>query len=473
MVTTSATSSIVTTLGGGSGIDMAALAKNLSEAQFAGRLARIDSSTELLGRQISTASTLKNQVVQLAASIGDRVRTGDLSSQPIIANGAVASVSRGVASGRGSYSLEVTALAASQTLVSPAVASASTAICAGTLTLRFGSISGGTFTADAARTPATITLDPGATLSDAAAAINAANAGVTAYIANGANGAQLVLKGSEGAANAFILEASEDPANPGLATLAWDGSPDPARQIAVAADAAFKLDGVAMTSKTNVIEDVVPGLSLRLAGTNAGAPTTIRFSDPGTAVSTFMQDLTSALNELMATLNEAVNPQNGDLARDSGARALRSALAQLASTTIMPAAATGQPRTLGELGLATNRDGTFRFDAARLTAVTKASPTGVTNMFTTGIHGVFATIDRLARNATTAANPGSLGGSLARFSAKQTNLSDERSKLAEAQETLRAQLTKRFAAADSQVGSSRSTLSFLQGQIDAWNAGRN
>ena len=57
MVTTSATSSIVSALGGGSGIDMAALARNLSEAQFAGRLARIESSSELVERQISTASS--------------------------------------------------------------------------------------------------------------------------------------------------------------------------------------------------------------------------------------------------------------------------------------------------------------------------------------------------------------------------------------------------------------------------------
>jgi len=473
MVTTSATSSIVTALGGGSGIDMAALARNLAEAQFAGRLSRIDSRSELLERQISTASTLKNQVVQLAASIGERVRTGDLSSQPVITNSAVAAVSRGLVSGSGSYSLEVTSLATSQTLVSPALASASTAVGAGTLTLRFGSFSGGTFTPDAARSAPAITIPAGATLNDAAAAINAANAGVTAYIANGASGAQLVLKGSDGAANAFVLEASEDPLNPGLSALAWDGTPNPARQISAAADAVFKLDGVAMTSKSNVIENVVPGLSLRLTGTNTGAPTTIRFSDPGSAVSTFMQDLTSALNELMATLNTAINPQGGDLARDSGARALRSAFAQLASTTIMLSAAPGQPRTLGELGLATNRDGTFRFDPARLTAVVKASPNGVAGMFTAGIHGVFATIDRLARTASTSGNPGSLGGSLARYSAKQTDLTEERSSLAEAQEALRAQLTKRFAQADSRVGTSRSTLSFLQGQIDAWNAGRD
>jgi len=473
MVTTSSTSSIVSALGGGSGIDMAALATNLAEAQFAGRLSRIDSRSELLDRQISKASALKNQVTQLATSIGERVRTGDLSSQPSIANGAVAVVSKGVANGTGSYSLEVTSLAASQTLVGPVLASSAAPIGAGTLTLRFGAFAGGTFTPDPARTAATVTLASGATLADAAAAINAANAGVTAYVATGANGAQLVLKGSDGAANGFILEANEDPAEPGLASLAWDGSPDPARLIAASSDAAFKLDGVAMTRASNVVENVVPGLSLRLTGTNSGAPTAIRFSDPGGAVSTFMQDFTAALNELMGTLNEATDPMSGDLARDSGTRALRSAFAQLASTTIMPTAAAGQPRTLGELGLATNRDGTFRFDATRLTAVTKAAPGGVTAMFTNGIYGVFATLDKLARTASTANNPGSLGGSLARFTARKTDLSEERSTLADAQEALRAQLAKRFATADSRVGASKSTLSFLQGQIDSWNAGRN
>ncbi len=452
---------------------MAALASNLAEAQFAGRLARIDSRSELLDRQISSAATLKSQIVQLAASIGDRVRTGDLSSQPGIANPGVAAVSRGLGSGSGSYNLEVTALAAAQTLVSPGLAGATTPVGAGTLTLRFGSFAGGNFTADPARQAPTITIPAGATLNDAAAAINGANAGVTAYVATGANGAQLVLKGGEGAANAFVLEASEDPANPGLSALTWDGAADPARLANAAADAAFRLDGVAMTRGSNQIDNVAPGLSLRLTGTNPGTPTAIRFSDPASAVSGFMQDLTAALNEFAATLNKATDPMSGELARDSGARALRSTLAQLASTTIMPSAEPGEPRTLGELGLAINRDGTYRLDTARLSATLKAAPNGVTGMFTAGLYGVFATIDRIARNASTTGNPGSLGGSVVRYTAKRSDLGTERSTLAEAQEALRAQLTARFAKTDTRVGGSRSTLSFLQGQIDAWNAGRN
>lgn len=473
MVTPAATSSIVSALGGGSGIDMAALARNLAEAQFAGRTARLESRTEVLERQVSTAATLKNQIVQFAASIGDRVRSGDISTQPTITNPAIAGVSRGAASGSGVYSLEVTQLASAQVLTSRAYAAATSAVGAGTLTLRFGAIDNGAFVADPARTATPIAIPVGATLAQTAAAINAAGAGVTAYVANGAGGATLVLKGSEGANNAFVLEASEDPAEPGLSNLAWVPASDPARLIASSASAAFKLDGVAMTSPTNAVENVAPGLSLRLSSTNPGNPATIRFSDPAAAVAGFMQDMVGALNELAASLGEATNPLGGDLARDSGARALRSAFAQLAGTTIMPDAASGQPRTLAELGLATNRDGTFRLDTARLNTTLRASPGGVSAMFTTGVHGVFATFDRLARAASTTTNPGSLGGSIARYSAQKGKLAEESAKLADAQEALRSQLTKRFAAADSRVGASRSTLSFLQGQIDAWNAQRD
>ena len=42
-----------------------------------------------------------------------------------------------------------------------------------------------------------------------------------------------------------------------------------------------------MTGASNTINDAAPGLNLKLTGTNAGAPTTIRFSEPTAAVTTF------------------------------------------------------------------------------------------------------------------------------------------------------------------------------------------
>ena len=82
------------------------------------------------------------------------------------------------------------------------------------------------------------------------------------------------------------------------------------------------------------------------------------------------------------------------------------------------------------------------------------------------------TSDRLC-SASATSDPGSLGGSIARYTAKKTQVSTDQTKLIESQEKLRAQLALRFAGVDSRVGASKSTLTFLQNQIDAWNASRN
>ncbi len=473
MQTGSATSSIISSLGAGSGIDMAALVQNLTQAQFAVKLDRNTARSETVERQISAASTLKSSLLQLSSSIGDRVRTGDLSSQPSIANGSVAAVSRGTLTGRGTYSLEVTQLAANQVLTSAPFAAATTPTGSGSLTFRFGAIAGATFTEDLSHTPATVTIPSGSTLADVAAAINAANIGVSAYVATGTGGAHLMFKGKEGAASGFTIEAAETAGEEGLAALAWTPATAPAQLLNTARDAAFKLDGLTMTSATNAITDLVPGLGLNLTGTNTGAPTTIRFSDPGAAVSTFMNDLVGALNELAGELKTQTDPLSGDLARDIGARAMRRAFGLLAGAIVIPGPAAGDPATLADLGLATNRDGTFRLDTNRLAATLKAAPEGVAAMFTTGLHGVYATFDKLSRRLTAASDPGTLAGSLTRLSAQKRDLSEEATKLAEAQEKLRARLTKQFAGTDSRVAASKSTLSFLQNQIDAWNARGN
>jgi len=474
MTTTTSSTSIVTALGGGSGIDMKALANNLADASFAARTSRLEEQTAQVDRQISQASSLKSKILGLASAIGTRVRTGDLAQAPLIANAAVAAVTAGTGTASGSYSLEVTRLASAQAITSPPFAAATTPVGSGSLTIRFGTVTGAAFAEDPAHAALDVTIPAGATLADVAGAINAAGAGITAYVANAADGARLVLKGKDGAVNGFTVSATETPGDEGLAALAWDPATAPAdRTLASAGDAAFKFDGIAMTAASNAVANVAPGLSLKLTGTNAGSPTTISFSDPTSAIGTVMQDLADALNEIVSELSQDTNPLNGDLSRDSGARAFRQALSQLGSMVVMPNAPTGAPRTLSDLGLAIQRDGTFLVDSTRLTATLKASPAESAAMFTTGLFGVYATMDKLSRKVTSAADPGSLTGSVSRYSKLKTKLASDKADLTEKQEALRAQLVSRFAATDSRVGASRSTLSFLQNQIAAWNAQNN
>lgn len=466
-------SSIIAGLGAGSGVDMVKLASDLADAQFALRNDRLAARSEELERQISAASSLKNTLSLLASALGDRVRAGDLAVRPQIANPAVATASSPAGTmGSGSYSLEVTALARRQTLASPAFADPAAAVGSGTLTIRFGETDGIAFTADAGRAALDIEIASGATLDDVAGAINAQKAGLTAYVAQTDQGAQLVVKGPEGAQSGFVIEATETPGEEGLAALAWDpgAGGDPARLLAASADAEFRLDGLAMTSATNDVGTVAPGLSLKLTGTNAGAPTTIDFPSPVGTIASAMQDIVSALNEVVTELNAATDPLSGDLARDSGARTLKKTLSGLAGMEIMPNAPEGAPRTLSDLGLAIERDGTFRLDTTRLDATLARDPGGVAAMFTTGLYGVYATVDKISRAASRTGDPGSLAGSIARYRSQSSDISDQATKLADQQERLRANMIARFAKADTRIASSQSTLSFLQSQIDAWNA---
>lgn len=470
-------SSIISALGAGSGVDMAALATNLATAQFQLRAERLTAKSEILEQQISAASSLKNSLSLLASSLGDRVRLGDLAVTPQVANASVATASSpsGVM-GSGTYSLEVVSLASAQTLASPAFADPAAVVGAGSLTFRFGATSDAAFTEDASHTPVTITIASGSTLNDIAGAINAAKAGVTAYVAQTTDGAQLVLKGTSGEQNGFIVEASETPGEEGLAALAWNPTSggDPARLIASSADAEFKLDGLTMTSASNSTGTVAPGLALTLTGKNVGAPTQISFSSPVANITTAMHDIVAALNEIVGELNAATNVLGGGpLASDPGARALKRTLAGLGTQVIMPSAAVDAPSTLSDLGLAIERNGTFRLDTQRLQKTLERDPAGAAAMFTTGLHGVYATIDKIARAAATTGDPGTLAGSIARYQAQSKQVSEDSAKIAEQQETLRASLVARFTKAEARIGASKSTLSFLQAQIEAWNGQRD
>lgn len=467
----SSTSSLVSRLGGGSGVDMVKLASDLAAARFASQIARLEARNETLEARVSAAAQLRGQFSQLASALGERIRTGDLAPQPSIGNSAVATVS--VAPGanpRGSYGLEVTQLARGQMLALAGPAGGSDPLGEGTLTIRFGTIDGASFTPDAARDPLEIAVGPADTLAQVAARITGAGAGLTAYVASGANGPELVVKGSEGAGNAFVVEVVSTSAPGPLDDLGWTPAADTGQQRQSAQDAAFLLDTVAMTSPSNRVTGLPEGMQLDLRGTNVGAPTAIGFAERSGQVSTVMGDLVAALNDITAQLRALGDPLSGELGNDPGLRGLRGALAGLSSVTIMPNAAPGAPRTLGDLGLSLNRDGSFQLDSARLQRTLTEDPMGAAAMFTTGIYGVFATVDRIARTAAARGDPGSLAGSETRYAAQIARNQAALDKITEQQEKLRERMTREFVAADRRVAASNSTLSFLKAQVDLWTA---
>ncbi|MEE4204904.1 MAG: flagellar filament capping protein FliD [Erythrobacter sp.] len=461
--------SILSALGGGSGINFIQLADDLAEASFGFQRDRIEREKESLEARISAAALIRSSLTNLASALGDRIRSGDVAPRAAIGDPAVARVATtpGVTPS-GSFSLEVTQLASAQTLVSRGYAGGDALVGEGTLTIRFGTVDGVSFAADADRAPLEIAIEADDTLADLAARINGQSRGaLSAYVATGAEGAQLVIKGKEGAASGFVLEpasAASPPMDaPGdLRYLSWSPASDAGELRAAARDAEFELDTVARSSPSNRVTGLPGGMTLDLTATNIGAPTTISFANQPGAIASVMGDFTAALNDLVQLLSENASVEGGTLGSDAGARELRRDLQGLTSRTVMPNAPEGAPRTLADLGLSLNRDGTFRLDNARLSATLEASPDGAAAMFTTGLFGVFGTMDKLARENSLRSDPGSLGGSLVRFERLVERGEERLARIEEQQAALRDRLTRSFVRSETRIAASQSTLSFLR-----------
>jgi flagellar hook-associated protein 2 len=469
--TGSATEALLSELGVSGNINASNLADELSVAQYSSQVDQLNSRNSALSTNISDSSALMNMVSTLASSLDSMINNGELASTPQIANSAVATVSAGTTAGTGgTATLEVDTLAQGQTVASPAIASTATDVGSGSLTITFGTLSGSTFTAGSA-SPTTIAIAAGSSLSDVATDINNAGVGVTAYVASNSSGQQLVITGPQGASNAFTIGASEDTSDPGLARFAYSpgaGSSSGGATLAQSAtDASYILDGVARTSASNSITDAAPGISLNLTGTNAGNPTSISFSDPTQVLTTGMNDLVTALNSIVTQLNTDI-AAGGPLADNPGAQALQQALSGLSSTKVMPDAATGQPSTLGDLGLTTNKDGTFTLDTKILGKALQTNAAAVAAMFTTGANGIYATIDNLSLNASNSADGDSLAGQVSDMQSQQSTIKSQLSTIATEQATLRTQLLTQYAALDSVVTADKSTQSFLTQQVSLW-----
>ncbi len=467
-------SSIIAAFGVGNGVNFSQLATDLAEASFGFRREQLETRNEALEARISAASLLRSSLTNLASSLGDRIRTGDVASKAQIGNSAVAEViSLPGTSPEGTYSLEVSQLAREQLLISPSFANAEDPVGEGTLRVRFGNVDGAAFAEDAASTPLEITIEASDTLETLAGKIASASGGaLDAYVAQGTSGAQLVIKGSEGAANGFVIEGESSAASPtatpgDLSYLSWQPATDTGQLRQTSQDALFSLDTVPMSSSSNTVTGLPEGMTLELTGTNTGAPTQISFSNDTSAISSVMRDFVSALNEIATVLNESAAAQGGELGSDSGARELKRDLARLTTEIVMPGAQDGEPQTLSDIGLSFTAEGTFTFDDDRLNSALSDSPDGVSAMFTTGPFGLFATIDNLARSNTTIGDPGSLGGSVTRYEDQIERNEDRLERIAEQQERLRERLSTNLFAAERTVASSQSTLSFLQAQADA------
>ncbi|MES2337931.1 MAG: flagellar filament capping protein FliD [Pseudomonadota bacterium] len=470
--------SIAKTLGAGSGIDVTALVTSLVEAQFSVKTQQFTSRAETLTSQISTVSQLKSGITGFASALASLVKGGSLATAATSSNDSIvkASTLPGAQIKALNSTIEVRALASAQVAATNVARTAGATIGTGSIKIQFGSKDdNGVFQPDATDIPAIdIATAEEATLSGIAAKINAATppTGLTVSVITDAGGERLVLKGASGAARAFTVTAT-DTGTPGLAAAVNVGAGAAGTTIASAAtDAKVAVDGVEVRRATNSIDDLIPGVRLDLRSAQIGTRVSLGATPATAALTQAVNDVVTTYNELYNVLKEATDPVTGKLARDSGALEMKRQLKAM-TLTDLTGASDGSPKSLAELGVATNRDGTLSVDSARLAKSLAANPGAVEAMFTdrgTGATGKGLSAALNAVSTAVTSRTFGIGASEQRYTKAQSALTNDKLKVTEAQAKLKDRLTQQYSTMDARVAAYKATQTFLTQQVDAWNS---
>ncbi len=197
--------------------------------------------------------------------------------------------------------------------------------------------------------------------------INAINmgldpSGVSATIINyGAQGYRLVLTSDQEGAQGMTLMNGEGGDVMGLLGLS---------EIQSGADALITLDGIDLTSSSNVIKEVIPGVTLHLKQAQVDTTVTIKIERDYSAIKDKIQEVVDAFNEVMDAIHvqfshdQGKQKAGGPLFGDSTLRTIRSGLIQLLFNKISGAQEAFS--TLGLIGINLDAQGRLKIDDQKL-----------------------------------------------------------------------------------------------------------
>lgn len=384
----------VSSLGIGSNLDLSGLLTSLTKAESQ-PLVMLQKQQISYTAKLSAYGTLQGALSTLQTAAGKLADANLFQGvKAASSNTDVLTAAASATGAAGIYAVNVTQLAAAQSLAAAGVTNATAAVGKGTVTIDFGTISGGTlnaatgtysgasFTADAARAAKSIVIDDSNnSLEGLRDAINkSADIGVTAAIVNdgGTSPYRLVLTSKDtGVASSMRISVAGDASLQGL--LNHDASGAQAlQQTAVASNAMLTIGGVAVTSKTNTVADAAPGVTMTLAKTGAS---TLTVSRDSSSVEAAIAGFVTAYNSLQTT---AAQLTKYDTEKHTGAPLVGDSTLRTIQTRIRAALNTpqaGELKVLSRIGVSFQKDGTLAFDTAKLKTALAASPTAVAELF--------------------------------------------------------------------------------------------
>lgn len=420
-VTTSTTSSSTTLNGLATGIDTTALI-NAIVAQKGTGVARLKAQQTLNNSKVTTLANMKselNGLVTSMAALQDKfnspvVASTDSSNAYVSATasgGATGSydvtVSTVASRGRLSAHLDTNGVATNLSVASPSD-SVNSSIYTGTpATFALQGTDGKIYK---------ITLDDSSnTLNGLRDKINAvAGSSVTASVVNTGKGAkpyQLVIMAKDtgtGSTNGLVTIAD-------ITNMGPDGTPGPPDNSlgisvggidpvtgkltggldsgtagAVATDANFTVNGIALTRSSNLVKDAVDGMTFTIKQGGQTGVTTLTVGQDTAGTTTAFQDFITKYNTLVKdykTASTATKNADGSIAQAplSGDATTRALMNNLQNMLVGPSAGlpgTSTYKTLANLGLTRQADGSLRLNTVTFQQSLNANTANVQDLFT-------------------------------------------------------------------------------------------
>jgi len=307
-------------------------------------------------------------------------------------------------------------------------------------------------------------------------AINNSGRGYKAQLINDGSSApfKVMITGANGATEGFSISSTDTAGNAfgtGLTVPSGYG----------AADASVVVDGISYTRKSNLITDIIPGVTLSLKGVTTSAAS-ISMDRDTTDLKTRLNALVVAYNDFNDIVNQTTDPKStletygNTLVGDSTVRMIRQ---QMRSLLFSPSSTPGRSvSALSQLGYSLNEKGILSLDAAKLDTVIQNNFEDVTKLFTGGYNNLSTYSSLRAGIAGDAVKKlTDMLSSTGQLATKTNNANTENDKyrvrlvaLQTRMDALLARYQKQFASMESLVGSVNSQKTSLKSTFDGMMA---
>lgn len=299
-----------------------------------------------------------------------------------------------------------------------------------------------------------VTVAASSTLQQLADAINTTqDIDVTASVVQTTGGYKLVLTGkSTGADSAFTITDNTTGVDFGAATV-------------VASNASARVNGIEVTSSTNIIEGAIPGTSLTLLKKDPAKTVTVSVGNDLSTTEGLIDTFVKAYNDLVQfSEDQAQSARDGNassIGRDGMLRGLRTTMRELITNEYAVGGAFG---TVAEIGIEFTSDGRLEFDKNAFREKVGGNLADVEKLFLGfgGSGGVFDSVVNAVDDYT--GSGGLVAAARNRVDAQIESLNKRLDALEARLEIRRAALQQEFIAADlamSQLNQQSAALSSL------------